>query len=242
MTMTIGGGQQGPVPPEQVRELPTEGVALVLLAGLARSPDQLHLGNVMVQADQGYAREQDRKELCDRISDAVAWIESRGLVGRLGNQGGWGRLTALGREIAEDGNALAKLFAADRLAGKLDEALEAKVRLPINAGDYEIACLAAMKEVEVAVRAAGRFDNSLIGVALMRQAFKSDGGPLSDPEAEPGERVAMMELFAGAIGAFKNPSSHRAVDFDDAVEAVEIVQLADLLLRIVRRAEARNAS
>ena len=85
------------------------------------------------------------------------------------------------------------------------------------------------------------FDNSLIGVALMRRAFKPDGGPLSDPEAEPGERVAMMELFAGAIGAFKNPSSHRAVDFDDAVEAVEIVQLADLLLRIVRRAEVRNA-
>jgi uncharacterized protein (TIGR02391 family) len=132
-------------------------------------------------------------------------------------------------------------FAADRLAGKLDQALEAKVRLPINAGDYEIACLAAMREVEVAVRVASKFDNSLIGVALMRRAFKPDGSPLSDPEAEPGERVAMMELFAGAIGAFKNPSSHRAVDFDDAVEAAEIVQLADLLLRIVRRAEVRNA-
>jgi uncharacterized protein (TIGR02391 family) len=201
----------------------------------------VHLGNVMTQAQQGYAGERDRQRLADRISDAVAWIESRGLVGRLGNQGGWGRLTTLGREIAADGAALAKLFAADRLAGKLDQALEAKVRLPINAGDYEIAGLAAMKEVEVAVRVASKFDNSLIGVALMRQAFKPDGGPLSDPEAEPGERVAMMELFAGAIGAFKNSSSHRAVDFDDAVEAVEIVQLADLLLRIVRRAEARNA-
>jgi hypothetical protein len=33
----------------------------------------------------------------------------------------------------------------------------------------------------------------------------------------------------------------RDVYFADAVEAVEIVQLAVLLLRIVRRAEARNA-
>jgi uncharacterized protein (TIGR02391 family) len=239
MTMFIGG-QQGPVPPDQVRELPTEGLALVLLAQLARSPDQVHLGNLLNQAEQGYAGEQDRQLLHGRISDAVAWIESRGLVGRLNNHSDWGRLTALGREIAADSRALAKLFAADRLAGKLDAALEAKVRLPINSGDYETACFTAMKEVEVAVREAGEFPDSLIGVALMRQAFSRDNGPLTDMETEPGERVAMMDLFAGAIGAFKNPSSHRSVDFADPVEAVEIVQLADLLLRIVRRAEARN--
>ena len=196
----------------------------------------------MNQAYQGYAQEPDRQVLWDRISDAIAWIESRGLVGPAAGQGTWGRPTTLGREIAEDGAALAKLFAADRLAEKLDEALEAKVRLSINSGEYETACFAAMREVEVAVRTAGRFDNSLIGVALMKQAFSRDSGPLSDMKAEPGERVAMMELFAGAIGAFKNPSSHRAVDFEDAVEAVEIVQLANLLLRIVRRAEARTGA
>jgi uncharacterized protein (TIGR02391 family) len=132
------------------------------------------------------------------------------------------------------------LFAADRLSGKLDAALEAKVRLPVNAGDYEIAALAAMRAVEVAVRAAGGYGNKPLGVDLMNQAFSPENGPLRDVEAEAGERKAMMALFAGAIGAFKNPSSHRVVDFDDPVEAVEIIQLADLLLRILRRAEARN--
>ena len=45
----------------------------------------------------------------------------------------------------------------------------------------------------------------------------------------------MMELFAGAIGTFKNPSSHRQVDYNDPTEASEIVMLADLLMRILDR-------
>jgi hypothetical protein len=48
-----------------------------------------------------------------------------------------------------------------------------------------------------------------------------------------------MELFAGSIGAFKNPSSHRTVHFNDAIEAAEVVQTADLLLRLLRRADQR---
>lgn len=48
----------------------------------------------------------------------------------------------------------------------------------------------------------------------------------------------MMKLFAGAIGAFKNPASHRAVHFDAPVEAGEIVHFADLLLRMLTRAAA----
>jgi hypothetical protein len=44
-----------------------------------------------------------------------------------------------------------------------------------------------------------------------------------------------MELFKGAIGLFKNPSSHRRVDFTNATEAVEVVLLADLLLRLLQK-------
>lgn len=76
----------------------------------------------------------------------------------------------------------------------------------------------------------------------MRRAFKSEGGALADGQAHAGERVAIMELFAGAIGAFKNPPSHRTVHFDDPVEAAEVIQLADLLLRLLRRAEQRTRS
>jgi uncharacterized protein (TIGR02391 family) len=76
----------------------------------------------------------------------------------------------------------------------------------------------------------------------MREAFKADGGPLADPNLDPGERVGVMELFAGAIGTFKNPPSHRQVDYSDPTEASEVVLLADLLMRLLDRAELKLAT
>lgn len=104
-----------------------------------------------------------------------------------------------------------------------------------------------MKAVEVAVRDASALDNSLVGVKLMRAAFqphqngKADG-PLADAGAEGGEQEAASVPFAGAMGAYKNPSSHRTVNFDDPIEAAEIIQFADLLLRRVERAKRRQAA
>jgi hypothetical protein len=51
--------------------------------------------------------------------------------------------------------------------------------------------------------------------------------------------AATRALFWGAIGVFKNPSSHRQVRFEDSIEAAEVVLLADLLLRLLDRTEAR---
>ena len=95
---------------------------------------------------------------------------------------------------------------------------------------------------EVAVRAASGLGAEWIGVKLMREAFKRDDGLLTDMSAEPGERVARMELFAGAIGSYKNPHSHRDVAVDDHQEAIEIVLLANHLLRIVDARAAERAA
>ena len=73
----------------------------------------------------------------------------------------------------------------------------------------------------------------------MRDAFHHEKGPLSSGDVTA-ERQAIQALFAGTIGAFKNPASHRIVKFDDPSEAANIIHLADLLLRIVERSASLN--
>ena len=67
----------------------------------------------------------------------------------------------------------------------------------------------------------------------MRKAFDVENGPLTDLSAERSEREARSALFAGAIGSYKNPQSHREVNLEEPARALEIVLLANHLLGIV---------
>ena len=99
--------------------------------------------------------------------------------------------------------------------------------------EFDVAVLQAMKAVEVYVREAAKLPAGIIGVQLMRTAFHPTTGALTDPLAEAGEKDARMALFAGAIGCYKNPHSHRDVDLSNPKEAVEIILIANHLMRII---------
>jgi len=113
-----------------------------------------------------------------------------------------------------------------------------RIWLDLARGDYDTAVFKAFKEVEIAVRKAGSFSSGDYGTDLMRKAFGKNGAltNIYQPEAE---RDALAHLFAGAIGSYKNPHSHRTVAIDDFLEAQEMVILASHLYRIV---ESRNKS
>jgi uncharacterized protein (TIGR02391 family) len=117
-----------------------------------------------------------------------------------------------------------------------------KVWLALARGDLADAVFTAYRAVEEAVRKAGGYGDAEIGVELMRKAFDPKGGALADMNQEKGEREALSHMFAGAIGSYKNPHSHRTVNLTDPREAQEIVMHASHLLRIVEdRASKRKA-
>ena len=99
-------------------------------------------------------------------------------------------------------------------------------------GTYDSAVFEAFKAVEIAVRKAGDYTDADIGVPLMRKAFHVDSGNLTDQNQHPSEKQAKSDLFAGAIGSYKNPGSHRDVEIT-AEEAAELIIFASRLLRIV---------
>jgi uncharacterized protein (TIGR02391 family) len=101
------------------------------------------------------------------------------------------------------------------------------------------------RAVEVRVRELAEIPSGAVGTSrLMQQAFAHDDGklgPLADASMEASERAAQMALFWGAMGLYKNPVSHRQIEYEDPTVASEIILLADLLLRILDDAEARLA-
>lgn len=232
----------GPVDPAELRRLPTAEIALLLVRSLDTGRP-VHSSNTIQGAKQSFtqAGETDLAVLVARLSDAWAWLEAHGCLGPDPDNvmGGWQRVTLRGHQLARDPSALVTVVAEDRLSMSLHYLLEAKVRPIFGLGDYETAAFAAFKEVEVRVRDLARAGASELGVPLMRQSFRKDGGPLVDAYADGGEQVALMDLFAGAIGTFKNPASHRTVDYSDPTEAAEVVLLADLLMRLLDRVEDR---
>jgi uncharacterized protein (TIGR02391 family) len=122
----------------------------------------------------------------------------------------------------------------------LDSELESRARAAFIRGQYQAAVLEAFKLVEIRVRHAAGLPEDEVGTDLMRTAFHLDKGILADLTVPRAEREAAAHLFAGAIGLFRNPPAHRDISLS-AEETVDLLHLANHLLRIVESRRARAA-
>jgi uncharacterized protein (TIGR02391 family) len=109
-----------------------------------------------------------------------------------------------------------------------------------DSGKYEKAIFSAYKLVEEEVRVKAGLSESDYGVSLITKALHPDKGVLSIPQCKlVNEQEAVYNLFKGALGFFKNPSSHRTVNYNEPLITIEILAFAELLLKILSTAQVK---
>jgi uncharacterized protein (TIGR02391 family) len=163
------------------------------------------------------------------------------LVEKAGSTGGWFFVSRRAKQITsrQDFDAYRKASLLPK--GQLHPLIASKVYPAFLRGEYDTAVFQAFRQVEIAVRDAGNFSSNDLGTDLMRKAFRPEAknaqsavpaGPLTDVQIPAAEQEAMANLFAGEIGFYKNPQSHRHVP-TEAASAAEVILFASQLLRIV---------
>jgi uncharacterized protein (TIGR02391 family) len=183
-----------------------------------------------------------QNEVALALAEAWAWLVRECLlIPDLGDMNKGFVLSRRGWRLIESGDF--SEFRAERSLQR--DQIHARLRKQAYSdfirGDYDGATFKAMREVEIAVRGAGGYPESLYGLDLIGEAFHIERGKLTDKNAVTAEQKAVSALFAGAIGLLKNPGSHHSAN-PDAATAAEIIYLASYLLRIVdERSAAREA-
>ncbi len=176
-----------------------------------------------------------RRRVIIAVAEALSWLQSHGLIMLDPEQPGeWYLVTRRGAALRSRHGVDAFRKAAILPRDLLDSLLIERSWPLFARGDYETAVFQAFKEVEVAVRSAAGYGEDQYGTSLVRKAFHAETGPLSDQNAVPSERQALSDLFAGAIGFAKNPTSHRRV-IHRPQEAAQLIIFASYLLGLVEQ-------
>ena len=184
---------------------------------------------------EGYPQNK-RNEAELAFGEAWNWLTVQGLLipdpGMNGNNG-WMRFSRKTVKLLIQANF--KNYARSVAFSKslLHPIIAEEVWIDLARGDLGSAVFKAFRAVEIAVREVGAFDATDVGTELMRKAFDQANGPLANQAHPKAERESLAHLFAGAIGSYKNPHSHRTVIINDSTEAQEMVVIASHLLRIV---------
>jgi TIGR02391 family protein len=168
-------------------------------------------------------------------------LKSNGLirpVDRLNPE--WFILTKKGKQVAasEDYNLTLPSLQLDKLV--CDAKLCALVQRPFANQDFEDAVFKAFKHLEERVRAKAGLSANEVGASLVTAALHHQRGILKTLNCHTvSEEEGIFMLFKGAIQSFKNPSSHRTVDWNNPQRATQAILLADYLLGVLDNTTSR---
>lgn len=209
------------------------GIVLEYLHSLPKGAPQFSLHNFSLSHTVTEYPGEYQKDITNALREAWMWLKREGfIISTPGFHPGTVSITREGKRV-KNADALETYRKANLLPKKLlHPVIAQKVYHLFLRGDYDTGIFQAYKEVEVAVRDAGGYTAADYGVDLMRKAFNVDSGPLVDQSQSKPEREATAHLFAGAIGLYKNPHSHRNVPVT-VEEAVKIIMLASHLLEVI---------
>lgn len=224
---------------EALGQLEPEEVAVHLL-GMFRntSPEggaTQHLGNFIngLGARESFSNFSLPPTVEAKLTEAWRWLDREGFIVESARSAGWFYISARGKRALESGVPATAFQQAQLLPRTfLHPAIAERIFPLFLRGDYDNAVLIAFRETEIEVRTAAALPESDYGIILMRRAFDPENGPLTDPAQNKGEREALANLFAGAIGSYRNATGHRRMQLD-AREAAEMIILASHLLGIV---------
>ncbi|MCL5772671.1 MAG: TIGR02391 family protein [Actinobacteria bacterium] len=218
----------------ELTEMNPEEVGPFLLEYLNESnKEKFHLNNLISSLSNYYDRD-DLYKISIVISESWSWLEREVLIipDPENISSGWVTLSRKGKELKNATDFKKYHFGNLLPREKLNPVLLQKVRPVFIRGDYETAVLLAFREVEIKIRNTSNLTN-FYGVDLVRKAFESESGPLADTKLPRNEQDAMSHLFAGVIGLFKNPISHRNIDFENPNEVAELILFSNYLLRLL---------
>jgi hypothetical protein len=164
-------------PAEEALELPVDELGMRLLR-LIHEENQGQLLNRHNAALVGHWEHHPggtSPEFLQAIAEAWDWLATKLLVARRpGDSGEWAFITRRGERALAAKDALAVIRAEERIDVDLHPRIARRVRRQFLLGEYELAALAAMREVEIRVRKLSKAEEGDIGVNLMKAAFKPD--------------------------------------------------------------------
>lgn len=209
------------------------GAALELLMPLAGNSPLLHPTAFTNPETIGPFEPHRRDQVQYAMAEAWTWLLREGLIAPApGDTFGWHFVTRRGRQLKNRAGVAAYTNSVQLPRAILHPGILQCCWPAFMRGEYDTAVFQAFRELEVAIRAAGGFSADDIGVALAQKAFSEKNGPLTDMDAPSGERVALLQMMAGALGSYKNPHSHRRVQLS-AIDATEMIVMASHLMKIV---------